>query len=448
MSATRRVLVIGDIEIARLACTSLARHGNDVTHLLRPNEDDLRGALAGDVDAVAVLVRGDVVALRYALLAEHLRPGIRLVVMLFDRTVADQLLRAVPNCQVTSPADIAVPAIVGACLGPPVLAVDVRSSPATVFVETADGVASDVWRPDRLPRRIMRGFTRQLRPHDLTSRILLTGLAGLAVTLLLEWALAVLVLHQPAAAAFYTATRVVATVGSGEHPAPGWFLVLSGTGMLLTIGFSALFTAGIVNRFLSGRSVDIVGPRTLPTRDHVVVVGLGQVSLRLCMALRHLRIPVLAVERDPRAANLRLARAAGIPVLIAHAEDRDVLQRLSLHRARALAAMGADDLDNVEAAIAALALVPDLRVVLRAGDHAVINETRSLFPIGDVCDIPAMTAQAVTGGVNGASVHFVRPRDGESAGTGGDRVSRCACPVTASAGHGTGLRDPHEASTS
>ncbi|MCP9980986.1 hypothetical protein [Actinomadura madurae] len=149
------------------------------------------------MDAVAVLVRGDVVALRYALLAEHLRPGIRLVVMLFDRTVADQLLRAVPNCQVTSPADIAVPAIVGACLGPPVLAVDVRSSPATVFVETADGVASDVWRPDRLPRRIMRGFTRQLRPHDLTSRILLTGLAGLAVTLLLEWALAVLVLHQP-----------------------------------------------------------------------------------------------------------------------------------------------------------------------------------------------------------------------------------------------------------
>jgi Trk K+ transport system NAD-binding subunit len=438
MRATRRVLVIGDIEIARLACTSLTRQGGDVTHLFQPNEDELRDALADDVDAVAVLVRGDVIALRYALLVEHLRPRIRLVVMLFDRTVADQLLRTVPNCQVTSPADVAVPAIIGACLGRPVLAVDVRSSPATVFAETAEGVAAEVWRPDRLPRRLARVFTRQLRPHDLTSRILLTGLAGLTVTLLLEWSLAVLVLHQPAVMAFYSATRVVATVGGESHPAPGWFLVLSGVGMLLTIGFSALFTAGIVNRFLSDRSVGIIGPRTLPTRDHVVVVGLGQVSLRLCMALRHLRIPVLAIERDPRAANLRLARAAGIPVLIGHAEDRDVLRRLSLHRARAFAAMGADDLDNVEAAIAALALVPDLRVVLRAGDHAVINETMSLFRIGDVCDIPAMTVQAVTGGVNGASVPVVHPHWGDLVAhthdesvprPDGDRVSRCACPA-------------------
>ncbi|MEU5994657.1 NAD-binding protein [Spirillospora sp. NPDC047418] len=435
MRATRRVLVIGDIEIARLACTSLTRHGSDVTHLLRPNEDALRDTLDDDMHVVAVLVRSDVTALRYALLVEHLRPRIRLVVMLFDRTVAAQLLRTVPNCQVTSPADIAVPAIIGACLGRPVLAVDVRSSPAAVFVETADGVTSEAWRPDRLPRRFLHAVTRQLRPHDVTSRILLTGLAGLAATLLLEWSLAVVVLHRPAAEAFYSAARVVATVGPGEsHPAPGWFLVLSGIGMLLTIGFSAQFTAGIVNRFLSGRSVDIVGPRTLPTRDHVVVVGLGQVSLRLCMALRHLRIPVLAIERDPQAANLRLARAAGIPVLIAHAEDRDVLRRLNLHRARAFAAMGADDLDNVEAAIAALALVPDLRVVLRAGDHAVINETRSLFPIGDVCDIPAMTVRAVTEGVNGASVHSLHPSredlgDEPVTSTDGDRVSRCACPL-------------------
>ncbi|TDD85603.1 portal protein [Actinomadura darangshiensis] len=439
MGTAQRVLVIGDIEIARLACTSLTRHGSEVTHLFQPSENELRLALTVEPHAVAVLVRSDVTALRYALLVEHLRPRIRLVVMLFDRTVADQLLKTVPNCQVTSPADISVPAIIGACLDTAVLAVDVRGRPARVLVETADGVTADVWRADPLPRRLARAFTRQFRSHDLTSRILLTGLAGLSITLLLEWLLAVLVLHQPAVAAFYSATRVVATVGPSEsHPAPGWYLVLSGVGMLLTIGYGALFTAGIVNRFLSDRSIDIIGPRTLPTRDHVVVVGLGQVGLRLCMALRCLRIPVLAVERDPRATNLRLAKAAGIPVLIAHAEDREVLGRLSLHRARAFAAMGADDLDNVEAAIAALALVPDLRVVMRAGDHTVITETRSLFPIGDVCDISAMTAQAVAAGVNGSAADFVYPYGGKLVthppaesmpGTGGHPVSRCDCPA-------------------
>ena len=92
----------------------------------------------------------------------------------------------------------------------------------------------------------------------------------------------------------------------------------------------------------------------------------------------------MALERDPRAVNLRLARAAKVPVLIAHGEDREVLKKLSLHRARALAAMGSEDLDNIEVAIAALALAPDLRVVLRAGDDDVITETRSLFRIGEV----------------------------------------------------------------
>ncbi|MWA07545.1 portal protein [Actinomadura sp. LD22] len=436
MRQARRVIVIGDIEIARLACASLTRQGSTVTHLSQPTENELRDALAWEPHAVAVLVRGDVAALRYALLVEHLRPRIHLVVMLFDRTVADQLLKTVPNCQVTSPADISVPAIIGACLGKPVLAVDVRSSPARVLIEDAERITMDRWRPDSRPRRLMRALSRQFRSHDLTSRILLTGLTGLTITLLLEWLLAVVALHQPVTVAFYSATRVVATVGPGEsQPASNWYLALSGIGMLLTIGYSALFTAGIVNRLLSDRSIDIIGARTLPTRDHVIVVGLGQIGLRLCTALRHLHIPVLAVERDPRATNLRLAKAAGIPVLIAHAEDRAVLGRLSLHRARAFAAMGADDLDNVEAAIAALALEPDLRVVLRAGHNTVITETRSLFPIGDVCDISAMTAAAVAAAMQGESAHFVYPHrgklrthpDADCVATARDLVRRCDC---------------------
>src|SRR5665811_1989890 len=93
--------------------------------------------------------------------------------------------------------------------------------------------------------------------------------------------------------------------------------------MLLTIVFTAVFTAGVINRLLSSRSIAIIGSRTVPTRDHVVVIGLGQVGLWLCIELRRLGISVVAVERDPRAVNLRLARAAKVPVLIAHAEDRE-----------------------------------------------------------------------------------------------------------------------------
>jgi hypothetical protein len=265
--------------------------------------------------------------------------------------------------------------------------------------------------------RILAG---QARSHDGASRILLLGLGGLLIALGAEWLMAGLVLHERAPEALYTATRLVSTVGLVEHgPAPGWYLVVSGIGMMLTIGFAALFTAGVVERALSVRSTGIIGTRTLPRSGHVVVVGLGQVGLRLCLTLRRLGVPVVAVERDPQAANLRLAKAAKVPVLIAHAQDRSVLERLRLSRARALAAMGAEELDNVEVAIAALATAPELRVVLRAGDNDVITETRSLFHIGAVCDISAMTA-----------VHVARTLTDSDRSAGQAlpvAVGRCAC---------------------
>ncbi|MGZ6833816.1 MAG: portal protein, partial [Mycobacteriaceae bacterium] len=124
--------MIGDIEVARRTCSELVAHGFAVTHLLHPTDSEMRVALTQAVSAVAVLVRGDVIALRYALLVEHLLPEVRLVVTLFDRTVAEQLGRVVPNCQVTSPANVAVPSIIGACVGPDVLAVSSQAAEPTM----------------------------------------------------------------------------------------------------------------------------------------------------------------------------------------------------------------------------------------------------------------------------------------------------------------------------
>jgi len=72
--------------------------------------------------------------------------------------------------------------------------------------------------------------------------------------------------------------------------------------------------------------------------------------------------------------------------------------------------MGSEDLDNIEVAIAALALAPDLRVVLRAGDDDVITETRSLFRIGEVRNVSALTAFAVTLGLVGKTPRTVYAR--------------------------------------
>jgi voltage-gated potassium channel Kch len=405
------VLVVGDLEAARLTCGSLTARGHRVTHLVAPDEASLRAALTSEIDAVAILVRGDVSALRLALLTEHLRPGIRLLVTIFDLTVSEQLQRAVPNSQVTSPANVAAPMIVAACLGGDERAVQ-RVGDGVVRWVGPQGDLHPV--PfDEIPprwRQWLGWLTPRLRWQSGSTGLMFAGLNGLLSILVVDTLLALTVLHEAPVKAFYNATAVLATVGpagADAHEVPTWYLVVAALFMLAAMGFTAMFTAGLIDWLLSARSVALLGPRRLPSRQHVIVAGLGQVGLRLALGLRRIGVPVVGVEVRGDAPGVRTARTAGIPVVIGDAGDRATLTHVGLERARALAAMGSDDLGNIEIAIAALGIAPDARVVLRAGEGDVVTETRSLFHIGQVVDVSALTAATASLSLTGQQPQVV-----------------------------------------
>jgi hypothetical protein len=224
--------------------------------------------------------------------------------------------------------------------------------------------------------------------------MLVVGLAGLLAILVLDWAWLAFGEHKGPAAALAQAVRVVATVGPATDT-HGAHAVAASVAMLVTILLAAMFTAGFVDRLLSPRLTALVGPRVLPRSGHVIVVGLGQVGLRLCRELAAMGIDVVGVERNPAAENLRLMRQLRIPVVIGHGEDRGLLERLRAHRARAIAAVGSDDLDNIAVAIAAQAVAAHVRLVLRAGEHEAIAESRSLLPLGIVRDVASISAAYV-----------------------------------------------------
>ncbi|WP_018349666.1 NAD-binding protein [Longispora albida] len=393
-----RYVVIGTTVVAKRVCDSLTGLGHDVVHLSDPAEDELRAATSNPISAVAVLVHDDVACLRYALTVAHMLPRTRLVVSLFDRTVADQLRRVMPECVIASPADVAAPSLAAACLDSGLLALWSTASGSRAIRQAEDGHAVT---PHSLSPR-MRWRSRlgrirgQLRPHDNGSRMLLVGLTGITSLLSADWLWLYCGHHRDAAGAFYEAARVVATVGPAEDPgASAAYRMFAAFSMLATIIFTGVFTAGVVHRAMNGRPFGLVGYRTPPVDGHVVVVGLGQVGLRLCIALKRLGVNVVAVERDPAADNLRIAKLSRIPVLVAHGSDRQVLRRLRLRRATAIAAVGSDELGNIAVAVAALAVAPGVRVVLRAGESEAIAETRSLFQIAEIRDVTAISATYV-----------------------------------------------------
>jgi voltage-gated potassium channel Kch len=206
---------------------------------------------------------------------------------------------------------------------------------------------------------------------------------------------------------FFDAARVVATVGPGPSEVGTAYRTISSFAMLATIVFTALFTAGLVDRLLEPRLVGLLGSRTAPRKNHVIVVGLGQVGVRLCAQLKELHIPVVGVERDRRAPHLALVRQMGIPVIIGSGTERRLLEKLLLNRCRALAAIGSNDLDNIAVAVAATAVSPTTRVVLRAGEQEAIAETRSLMPLGIIRDVTEMAATFVVAALTGRDVSAV-----------------------------------------
>lgn len=391
-------VVIGDTHVARRVCASLHQRGCEVVHLVAPGDEELRTAMTREPLGVAVLLHDDVAALRYALASAHLDPTARLVVTIFDQTVAEQLVRLLPHCHVTSPAQLAAASLVAPCLAPGALAIRRGSQRTTALRRSGTQLFEATWALGRRARwraRIGR-VTGQLRPHDAGTRILFGGLAGLVAVLLADWALLTIVAGHASAEAFHEAARVVATVGPATAEGePMRYLLLSALAMLVTVVLTATFTAGLVDRLLGPRLVGLVGARALPRSGHVVVVGLGQVGLRLCQELQRLGVAVVGVERDPKAPNLRLARTLRVPVVIAHGGDRAVLERVRLHRALALAAVGSDDLDNIAVAVAAHGVAPGTRIVLRAGEHEAIAETRSLLSLGTTRDVTRLSTTYV-----------------------------------------------------
>ncbi|MCF8542852.1 MAG: NAD-binding protein, partial [Candidatus Nanopelagicales bacterium] len=376
-------------------------------------------ALHSGVTGVAVLLHDDIRALRYSLVIEHLRPSIRLFVAIFDRTVRKQLEAHVPNCVVLSPASISVPSIAAAAIAPQHGAIRRRGTSSEDSWVTIDIPApgSDEARvtaysvPARTRMRGLIGRLRgQLHPYDSGSSVLLGGAFGLLAIIAIDTIVGLS--HGSLIRSLYDATRTTATISAPQLAENPMELIWATIAALLVMGFTAAFAAGIVHHLLSGRHVALFGRRVIPRAGHVIIVGMGQVGIRLAQELRALGVAVLGIERFPDASGLGLARDLGIPVIIGDATSRRVLRRAAISEAIALVAAGSEERDSIAVALAATAVTPGLQVVLRAGADDAIDETKSLFPIGPVVDVNGLTAAFVARALLGEQPYSVVP-DGD-----------------------------------
>lgn len=157
--------------------------------------------------------------------------------------------------------------------------------------------------------------------------------------------------------------------------------LLSGVAGLLLL---PLLVAAVLEAFGSLRNGSSLRRPPRGLSGHVVLLGLGKIGTRVLVRLRELDIPVVVVEEDPEARGVPLARSMRVPTIIGDVTQEGVLEAAKIRRSRALLALTSSDTTNLEAALHARSLKPDLRVVLRLYDDefatAVYRTLRTAHP--------------------------------------------------------------------
>ena len=403
------VLLIGAGDLNEETARALDAGGAHVIRLCEPEEDDVREALESeDVDAVAVVEREDARVLRLALMVRAVSTDIPLLLTIFDPTMAEQVGEILPNTRLTSMADIVAPSLAGPCIEERFTSVSVENGTPVGLVEGDDDV-TEVPISSPRPHRIEALARALFTPYDKSAGMLLFGAIGLVAIFFVETVTAMFTLDESAVDAIYGSAKTLVTVDPNPEVAdgPGWYKLFTSVTMLVALLFVAAFTAGLVNRVVERRLTGLLGRNAVPRRDHVVVVGLGQVGMRLCLLLRACRIPLVAVESDENGESVGIAKELGLPVVIGRAADPSLMRRLSLPRARAVAAVTSDDLENIRVAMTARGIHADIRTVLRVGDGDVANETRSLLALGIIRDVHRLAAALIAAQILGGGAESV-----------------------------------------
>jgi monovalent cation:proton antiporter-2 (CPA2) family protein len=139
---------------------------------------------------------------------------------------------------------------------------------------------------------------------------------------------------------------------------------------------AATLARGVLNRVEGEASASLqeLAAETEAARNHIVVVGFGQVGMALTRHLVGLQMPVLALDYDPR--RVRASRERHLPVYFGNAARADVLRAAHVGQAR-LVVVALPSTQTAERVVALLrGMFPRLRVLARVPDEDSVTRLR------------------------------------------------------------------------
>ena len=162
--------------------------------------------------------------------------------------------------------------------------------------------------------------------------------------------------------------------------------------MISGLGISAVFFALLTNHLVARQQAINQGQVRQKISNHTIVCGLGVVGLRVAQNLQQRGEPVVLVEKDEGGRFVAEARHLGIPIVIGDALQEQTLRYANIAQARSLAVCSNPDHLNLEIALHARSLQPDLPVVLRMFDPDLARRVAHHFNLSTTFSSAALVA--------------------------------------------------------
>lgn len=194
-----------------------------------------------------------------------------------------------------------------------------------------------------------------------------------------------------------------------ETNTPAWAKLMAVILMVMGTVLIGLIYGFVADRLLSSR-FGLGKAGVIPKAGHVVIAHLGRLSFRILQLLRQLDYEVVVIEPDESHQLVEAARQEGVAVIHGDPTLTSTLERVRISTCACLICSTRTDMLNVEIALAAQALHPRLRTLLRIANPRLAERMqRHLQSIGvsyspDALSAPAFATAALVGPVFGTFV--------------------------------------------
>ncbi|WP_041933682.1 potassium channel family protein [Gloeothece verrucosa] len=187
--------------------------------------------------------------------------------------------------------------------------------------------------------------------------------------------------------ALYFSVGMISGTGGNEQvveSAPDSIKLFTTIMMIVGAGVIGICYALLNDFILGSRLKQFWDAARVPTRHHHVICGLGGIGMQIVRQLHHQGLEVVVIESDLQNRFIYTVRSLGVPVIQEDARLPATLKAANIDKAASILVVTSDDMVNVEIALTAKGISPQLLVVLRTSDAQLGQSCQQVFEFDTV----------------------------------------------------------------